>query len=71
MSTFKRPPADGEFLDRRQVMEHFGWSSTYLWRCMRERGLPYRKNGRRLTFVKAEVVAWIHALPGQRPAGSR
>lgn len=51
---------------RRQLMERFGWSSTFLWSLMRRHGLPYRKLGKWLVFIDAEVEAWADQLPGQR-----
>ncbi len=61
-------PANGDTLSRTQIMQERGWSSTYLWRAMRFHGLPFRKLGGKLWFIRAEVDAWSAAAPGQHPA---
>jgi len=41
-------------------------------RRMVERGqLPYRKLGRRVLFLRAELEEFLNALPGLRPADVR
>ena len=65
---YHRPAEDSGQLDRRQLMALKGWSSTFLWRAMRLHALPYRKLGKKLWFVRAEVDAWCLNAPGQKPA---
>ena len=64
---YHRSPEGSEQLDRRQLMAERGWSSTFLWRLMRLHGLPFRKIGKKLWFIRCEVDAWCLNAPGQKP----
>ena len=64
--TFVQPPPGSGRSSRRQLMEKKGWSSTFLWNAMRKHGLPFRKLGKMLIFIDAEVDQWEDAWPGQR-----
>lgn len=68
--THGSPTLESGVLNRKQIMERFGWSPSFLWKAMTKKGLPFRKVGTIPYFIVAEVNAWLAQLPGQK-LGSR
>jgi excisionase family DNA binding protein len=51
-------------LTPRDAARYLQCSRTTLGEAVRRREIPYRKLGRRLLFLKADLDAWLSRLPG-------
>ena len=56
------PPSD--LMDLSELSAYVRKSKPYLYRAMREQGLPGIRMGQRWMFSKIMVDQWIKALPG-------
>lgn len=53
-----------DLMDLPTVCAYLGKSRPFIYRAMRTQGLPAIRMGSRWNFSKAQVDAWIKALPG-------
>ena len=59
------------YLTTEDVAHLLGRTPKAIRRLVERGQLPYRKLGRRIVFLRAELDAFIEALPGVRPADVR
>lgn len=55
----------GEVMSFEQAL-HFlpGFTKWGLYNMVRRGQIPYRKRGRRIVFLKSELIKWVENLPG-------
>ena len=54
-----------EILSLKQVLEMLpGFTKWGLYNMIRRRQIPYRKRGRRVVFLKSDLMKWAENLPG-------
>lgn len=51
--------------DVRRAAKYLAKSSTWVYREAESGRLPFRRIGRALRFIPAELRAWVHAQPGK------
>jgi len=56
---------DLEILSFEQALDILsGFTKWGLYNMVRRRQIPYRKRGKRILFIRAELTQWIQNLPG-------
>ena len=58
------PSPISDLLDLNATCAKLGKSRPWVYRAVREMGLPARRMGKRWVFSNTEVDAWFKALPG-------
>ena len=54
-----------EILSFEQALEVLpGFTKWGLYNMVRRRQIPYRKRGKRILFIRAELTQWVQNLPG-------
>ena len=56
--------------DVRRAAKYLAKSTTWVYREAEAGRLPFRRVGRALRFIPAELRAWVHGQPGTAPAPS-
>lgn len=56
---------EAEILSFDQALQFLpGFSRWGLYNMIRRRQIPHRRRGRRIVFLKSELIRWIENLPG-------
>jgi excisionase family DNA binding protein len=58
--------ASEEILNVKQVAECFNFAISTIYKMVSKRKIPFCKRGKRLYFIKAELIEWIKE--GRKPA---
>lgn len=60
----REPHVSSDLMDLNALCAYLGKCRPFIYKAMREEGLPARRMGSRWTFSKSEVDDWFKSLPG-------
>ena len=55
---------EGEVLDVAANAAFLGTTAKTVWTLKARKLIPYHRLGRRIIFLRSEIVAWLGSLPG-------